>query len=216
VLERLEKASFEDFAKAVADTRLSAADELLPQLPVTDDPIIRRLQQWDRRAHANSVETTWFVLAAESARDKPLIDVLPGVLDSLRATFGTIEVPWGAINRIQRPLSGASVTLDTSRASLPVQGAPGGLGSVFTFNTEGLGEARPRNGTSGNSFVKVIEFGPTPRATSILNYGQSGDPQSAHFFDQASLYWRGEFKPAWFTRADVERNAVRKYEVKLR
>jgi acyl-homoserine lactone acylase PvdQ len=62
--------------------------------------------------------------------------------------------------------------------------------------------------------VKVIEFGPEIRARSILNFGQSGDPRSPHFFDQAPIYARGEFKPAWFSLDDVARNAVRKYEVR--
>lgn len=59
----------------------------------------------------------------------------------------------------------------------------------------------------------MIAFGPQLRAGSILNYGQSGDPASPHFFDQAALYARREFKPAWFERSDVEANAVRSYRV---
>jgi acyl-homoserine lactone acylase PvdQ len=60
----------------------------------------------------------------------------------------------------------------------------------------------------------MVAFGPAVRAASILNYGQSGDPASAHFFDQAMLYAQRRFKPAWFDRADVEANAVRSYSVR--
>jgi penicillin amidase len=42
-------------------------------------------------------------------------------------------------------------------------------------------------------------------------FGQSGDPESPHFFDQAPLYSERRFKPAWFTREEVEANATRSY-----
>jgi acyl-homoserine-lactone acylase len=65
----------------------------------------------------------------------------------------------------------------------------------------------------GNSFVKVIEFGPEIRGRSILTFGQSGDPASAHYFDQAPLYSGKRFKPAWFSREEVEANAERVYSI---
>jgi acyl-homoserine lactone acylase PvdQ len=95
-----------------------------------------------------------------------------------------------------------------------VGGASGGLGSVFSFDATPFGAAAPRLGRGGNSFVKVVSFGPEVRAASILNYGQSGDPAARHFFDQAALYARREFKPAWFGRAEVEANATRSYTVR--
>lgn len=214
VLGTLRNVSLEDFARAATDTRLSAADTLLADLNADTDPNVRRLLAWDRRAHANSVETAWFVLAAERRGQGRVDEQLPGVLADLRNRFGTTEVTWGEINRIQRPLPNSDRTLDATRPSLPVHGAPGALGSIFTYNTEGFREARPRNGVHGNSFVKIIEFGPRIEARSILNYGQSGDPASAHWFDQAALYSRGEFKQAWFDRSDVEANAVRSYTVR--
>ena len=104
--------------------------------------------------------------------------------------------------------------LDTTRASLAVGGASGGLGSVFSFYAAPFGDPGPRLGVAGNSFVKVIEFGPAIRGRSVLNFGQSGDPASAHFFDQAPLYARRTFKDAWFSDADVKAHAVRSYVVR--
>ncbi|HUF89876.1 MAG TPA: penicillin acylase family protein, partial [Gemmatimonadota bacterium] len=95
--------------------------------------------------------------------------------------------------------------------SLPVAGAPSAAGSVFVFHSGPRGSTGVRYGEHGNSFVKVIEFGPVVRGRSLLVFGQSGDPDSAHFFDQARLYSDGEFKPAWFTREEVEANAVESY-----
>lgn len=59
--------------------------------------------------------------------------------------------------------------------------------------------------------MKVIEFGPTVRGRSLLVFGQSGDPASPHFLHQAQLDSDREFKPAWFTREEVEANAVEAY-----
>jgi acyl-homoserine-lactone acylase len=237
VLSTLQDATFEQFARIVWDSRLSEADAALAALSTelaampasaardTLAHVMQRLNAWDRVADTASVETTWFVLAAERsiiARQagaqsaSPWLDALTDALHRLRETWNTIDVPWGSLNRHQRPLPGADLVLDPSRPSLAVGGAPGALGAAFTFNSAPFGAATPRLGRGGNSFVKVIAFGPNLRAGSILNYGQSGDPDSPHFFDQAALYARREFKPAWFERADVEANAVRSYRVPAR
>ena len=245
VLESLTRVTFDEFARAVWDTRLSTADERIRALQeewtkiktanATDLPdelraargradlaqVIARLGQWNHVADAESVETTWLVLANErrglavrrqDTRPYPMLRALVETMELLQRRWGRIDVPWGSINRLQRPLPGAAVTLDTTRQSLPVDGV-GGLGSVFTFYSEPFGEAGPRIGVAGNSFVKVVEFGPTIRARSVLNFGQSGDPASPHFFDQAALYSRPAFKEAWFAEADVKRNAKRSYVV---
>ncbi len=49
------------------------------------------------------------------------------------------------------------------------------------------------------------------RAKSILAGGQSSDPRSPHFNDQAAMYARGEFKDVLFYKEDIERNLERKY-----
>jgi acyl-homoserine-lactone acylase len=231
VLNTLTAVTFDEFARLVWDTRLSEADRSIPALlmewqrmPPSPEqqalaPVVARLREWDRTADTASVETTWFVLAFERRmlnrqRAQSYVSALAETLRLLDQRWGTTEVPWGRINRHQRPLPGEPVVLDTTRRSLPVAGAHGELGAVFTFASGPVGEASPRIGRGGNSFVKVIGFGPTVRAASILNYGQSGDPASPHFFDQAELYAHRQFKPAWFDRAEVEANAVRSYSVR--
>jgi acyl-homoserine-lactone acylase len=66
-------------------------------------------------------------------------------------------------------------------------------------------------GDRGNSFVAVVEFGPKVKAKSILAGGESADPASKHFMDQAEMYSRGEFKDVLFYRGDIEANLERKY-----
>jgi acyl-homoserine-lactone acylase len=234
VLASLHSVTFDDFAGRVWDSRLSEADAIVPELlaewaalPTSETKqalahAIDRLRDWDRFADTASVETTWFILANErriaaqragEQPTRPRLDGLAHALQSLRTRWGTVDVPWGWLNRHQRPLPGAPAVLDTLRSSLPVGGAPGALGSVFSYDSAPFGSPGPRMGRGGNSFVKVVAFAPTLRAGSILNYGQSGDAASPHFFDQAALYAQRRFKPAWFTRADVVANATRTYSV---
>ncbi|MFT5419173.1 MAG: acyl-homoserine-lactone acylase, partial [Gammaproteobacteria bacterium] len=66
-------------------------------------------------------------------------------------------------------------------------------------------------GSSGNSFVAVVEFGDKVRAKTLLAGGQSGDPDSPHFDDQAQRYVDRVFKDVAYYKKDVEHRAMRTY-----
>ena len=71
------------------------------------------------------------------------------------------------------------------------------------------------DGIHGNFLVKVVEFTPKVQARSLFVFGQSNDPASDHYFDQAELYSVKEFKPAWFHPVEVEENARQTYTVRI-
>lgn len=230
-----DKFTFADWQRMAFDTYHLVAEEEIPGLLEewealkAADParaetlreIVTALGKWDRRATTDSPETTWFVLwrermtDREQARDTAAwrrMRMLEAVRDKLVADFGAARVPWGEINRHQRINERANETFSDARPSLPVPGASGGLvGTIFSYGTTPPPGSKRHYGTNGSGYVAVIELSPQPRALSITPYGQSGDAASPHYFDQAPLFVKGEFKPAWFTLEDVRRNAVVSY-----
>jgi acyl-homoserine-lactone acylase len=56
-----------------------------------------------------------------------------------------------------------------------------------------------------------VEFGPEANARSILVFGENSDPASPHYFDQSELYAQEEFKPAYFSLADIQAHAEKSY-----
>ena len=71
---------------------------------------------------------------------------------------------------------------------------------------------RRRYGVVGSAYVGCYEFTPDGvRSVSVTPYGQSGDPASPHFQDQAQLLSDSRFKPALFDWDDVAADAQRVY-----
>jgi acyl-homoserine-lactone acylase len=234
VLRTLTGLTLDDFARAVLETHLIAAEEWLDELIAAferldrDDPArvtlagpIAALRDWDHEATKESVPTTLFVLWANGLNPDRVMQTdrwlasMGGVVQQLERDWGTWQVPWGELNRIQRPDAAGHLPFSDSLPSLPVAGAPGWLGSVFTFHARQAEGGRRYYGEHGNSFVKVVEFTPTVRARSVFVFGQSGDPASPHYFDQAQLYSGQQFKVAWFSREAVAAHATRTYQLQV-
>ena len=110
---------------------------------------------------------------------------------------------------------GALVPFDDKLPSLACPGAPGPLGVVFnTYYTPITPERRQQYGVVGHSFVGVYEFSKDQKvkAATILQFGESADPNSPHYFDQAQLYVQQKFKPAWFDWDEVVAHSSVKYQ----
>ncbi|MEO1593978.1 MAG: acylase [Pseudomonadota bacterium] len=125
--------------------------------------------------------------------------------------FGRWDLPWGEVNRFQRLTGDIALRYDDDAPSLPVGLASGDWGALASFRARRGSGSKRIYGVSGNSFVAVVEFGDRVRAKSLLAGGQSGNPDSPHFDDQAQRYVDGAFKDVPFYREDVEARAVRRY-----
>jgi acyl-homoserine-lactone acylase len=125
--------------------------------------------------------------------------------------FGNWSIPWGEVNRFQRLDGSIQLKYDDSQPSLPVGMASGNWGALASFGARANQNTKRIYGAHGNSFVAVVEFGEKVKAKSILAGGQSGDPSSPHFMDQAQRYVDRQFKEVAYYKEDVEARAKKTY-----
>ena len=60
-------------------------------------------------------------------------------------------------------------------------------------------------------FVAAVEFGPRVKAKAVTAGGESGDPASPHFTDQAARYAAGDLRPIYFYAEDLKGHVERRY-----
>ena len=132
-------------------------------------------------------------------------------VEQLESDFGTWNLPWGEINRFQRLSGDIDASFDDDEPSIAVGLTTGRWGALAAYGMRGEHDVKKIYGTRGNSFVAAVEFGNRLKAKSLLAGGQSGDPDSPHFYDQAQRYADGDFKEVYFYPEDVEKAAEKTY-----
>ncbi len=81
----------------------------------------------------------------------------------------------------------------------PVHGSREVINNMaFTHNPEGFYEVG-----SGPSTRRIIDFSDIENSLSILPTGQSGNPFSAHYEDQAEMYLNGEFRKMMMNKEEI-------------
>jgi acyl-homoserine-lactone acylase len=210
-------------------------------LPATDprrasltEPI-ETLRAWNRRTSADSVATALAIFwgqglierngaAARNASqpvydylvdkltDAQRIDGMSAALEKLQQDFGRWQIAWGEVNRFQRLTDDIVQPFDDSRPSLPVGFAPSQWGALASFDSTKPRKTKKIYGAVGNSFVAAVDFGPTIHAKAIMSGGESGDPSSPHFTDQAQMFSQGRFRDVLFYPEDVRAHAERSYQ----
>jgi len=240
-LDTLRDAAFDPWLPAVADlvpALVDAWDSAPPgdTLAARLAQPVALLRAWDHRWSASSVPTTlavywgealWLALRTDpdsedagayltliaGSTPEQKLAALAAACDRLTADFGRWSVPWGDVNRFQRLTGDIVQPFDDAAPSIPVPFTSSRWGSLASF---GYGERAFRNtrkfyGTSGNSFVAAVEFGDRVRAKAVSAGGQSGDPASAHFNDQAARYASGDLRDVYFHPDELAGHVEREY-----
>ncbi|MGB5436051.1 MAG: penicillin acylase family protein, partial [Maribacter sp.] len=141
-----------------------------------------------------------------------MLDLFETVVSKLNEDFGTWNMPWGEVNRYQRINGDIHQPFDDDKPSIPIGFASGRWGALAAYGARYTNNTKKIYGTRGNSFVAVVEFGEKVKAKSILAGGQSGDPDSPHFNDQAQRYADMQFKEVPFYKEDVLKRAKKTYK----
>ena len=154
---------------------------------------------WDEASRAAlAAKITPYAWIAERMDPRRKLRALADASDRLQRDFGSWRTPWGEINRFQRLDDAIEPHFNDARPSLPVPFASARWGSLASFAAHAYPNTRRYYGTSGNSFVAAVEFGPRVRAIAVTAGGESGHPDSAHFTDQAHRYATGTLRPVYF------------------
>ncbi|MEG3086937.1 penicillin acylase family protein [Sphingomonas sp. PB4P5] len=136
-----------------------------------------------------------FAYLATRTADGDRVAALDAAVTRMQRDLGSWRVAWGRINRFQRHDGAIAPHFDDRAPSLPIGFTSGNFGSLAAFGVDRQPGQRCLYGTSGNSFVAVVEFGPIVRAWAVSAGGESGDPASPHFDDQARRYAGGDLRP---------------------
>jgi len=216
--------------------QLPAADTLKTKLA---EPVAT-LRAWDYRWGAESVPTSLAVfwgeragrrvapsaraagisvmqyIATSRAAPGDLLATLSAAVDALTADFGTWRTAWGQINRFQRTNDDIAPHFDDAQPSIPVPFTASVWGSLAAFGARPYPNTKKWYGTGGNSFVAVVEFGDSVQARAITAGGESGDPRSPHFNDEAERYASGNLRDVYFYRAQLVGHTEREYHPGLR
>ena len=194
---------------------------------------IASLRAWDEKWGLDSVQTSLAVYWGEAlwkAAGQPLeartvdyaailgattdaqkLAALKAASDKISADFGTWRTPWGEINRFQRRTDDLVQQYSDTAPSLPVGFTSSQWGSLASISGRKTPDLKRRYGDNGNSFVAAIEFGPRIRARAVTAGGESGDPASKHFTDEATRYVTGNLREVYFYPDQLKGHTERTY-----
>jgi acyl-homoserine lactone acylase PvdQ len=169
---------------------------------------IRRRVAADARSAGMSAED----YIAGRAPAEILLESLSTASAKLAADFGRWKTPWGDINRYQRLTGDIVQPFNDDRPSIPVGFTSGVWGSLASFGARAYPGTKKWYGTSGNSFVAIVEFGDRVRAVAVTAGGESGHPSSPHFNDEAKRYSTGDLREVYYYRSQLKGHTEREYQ----
>jgi acyl-homoserine-lactone acylase len=167
---------------------------------------------WARiRADADAESMSTYDYMAKRTTAEQRLQSLAAASNRLDSDFGSWKTPWGQINRFQRLTGDIVQPFNDAGPSIPVGFTSSQWGSLASFGARSYPGTKRRYGTNGNSFVAVVEFGDSVRARAVTAGGESGDPRSRHFNDQAERYSTGNLRDVYFYPSQLQGHTERTY-----
>jgi acyl-homoserine-lactone acylase len=148
------------------------------------------------------------------ADPKAAAEMLDRAAAETERLYGAIDRPWGEVMRLEiNGQSDGDVKAQRGAAlngvDLPGNGGYGNLG-IFRVVTYGPLQDGIKTPIHGDGFTIAMEFSTPIRAKSLVSYGDSSQPGSAHHTDQLPLFARKQWRDVWRTRSEIEANLERR------
>lgn len=165
------------------------------------------LDAWDLSTDADNPHAALALLTlgrylepeTEPKDDVALLVDLEGAVEVLETHHGSLEVPWGQVNRLRR-----------GAVDLPVGGGPDIVHAIYGQ----LGDDGRYTGWAGDSYILLVAWDSdgAVRSESIHQYGSATlDETSPHYADQAPLFVERQLRPVWLDEAEIRANLGRVY-----
>ena len=148
--------------------------------------------EWDIN---NPTTTPHGISNADSA-----VAAMRETLELLDERYGTYDLAHGDVHRVRR-----------GSVDVPVGGGTGSVGNFRVLWFE-LDEDDKYKVVGGDGWVFAVEFGKKIKAYSILAYGQSNNPDSPHFDDQAQMFAENKMKKVVYYEKDIKKNLKKSYK----
>jgi len=221
LIDAQERVSYDDFKRIKYDHSYPTPYhfswmniDALDQLQATDFPevslLINRLQQWDRKATAESLGAGTFAALYQQLKKiypqlpEPKIISKSTLVEALRETkahltnyFGTLDVALGEFQKLVR-----------GQKELPIFGLP----DVITAMAAVPHENGKTKVVSGESYISLVAFDKDgPKIETVISYGSSDHTDSPHYDDQMELYAAFKTKPMTLNKKAVYEQAKSTY-----
>jgi len=149
---------------------------------------------WDNTTTSNKIETKKNILS------KSFVEAVSFLENQLGSDISTWN--WGKVSSVEHPHPLGTIAYLRKYFNVgpfPINGAREVLNNrAYKYDDSGLYKA-----TMGPSTRRIIDFSDIENSISILPTGQSGNPFSKHYKDQAEMYNKGEFRKMKMNKEEI-------------
>ncbi len=227
--------TFDELVAYKLNTGMEAADrfldDLLAAIKQYPDPMAQRaaavLQTWDKATNAESkgavlfaqwfdkINETMFMMPWDPAKPvttpdglkepKQAVALFIEAATEVEKTYGSLDVAWGDVNRFK-----------VDDFDFPGNGGYSGYGIYRAMNFSRNGNNNKSYAVGGDSYVAIIEFGPTVKAQVLLSYGNASQPGNKHVGDQLQLLSLKKLRPALLDKNEVIQNMEKREKLSIK